>query len=242
MTGRNHLTGPPGRRRVRRYGLGAAAVAVLVVTGITSTRILSTGPPETSASRASAGSAAAAAFAQAVTVPAKSAAALLPPLPHGPEGPAHPAARIVAAALPVRLSIPSIGVNTGLESLQLLPDHTLAAPRHWAMAGWYSTGVRPGDAGPAIIAGHVDSVSGPAVFFRLRQLRPGAVVLVGESTGSTLRFVVDSATSYPKDHFPTEAVYGPTPLPELRLITCTGDFDFSAHSYRDNLVVSAHLS
>jgi Sortase domain len=242
MTGLHHLAGPPGRWRVRRYGVSAAVVAVLVVTMITSSRILSTGPSQSSVSRASAGSAAAAAFARAATVPAKSAAGLLPPLPHGPEGPAHPAARIVAAALPVRLSIPSIGVDTRLESLELLADHTLAAPRHWAVAGWYSAGVRPGDAGPAIIAGHVDSVSGPAVFFRLGQLRPGAVVLVRESTGSTLRFVVDSAASYPKDHFPTEAVYGPTPLPELRLITCTGDFDFSAHSYRDNLVVSAHLS
>ena len=76
----------------------------------------------------------------------------------------------------------------------------------------------------------------------LRDLHAGAVVLVRESTDATLRFIVDTSVTYPKDRFPTEAVYGPTPLPLLRLITCTGEFDFQARSYLDNLVVSAHLA
>lgn len=170
-------------------------------------------------------------------------AGVLPPLPHGPTGPAHPAPSAASAvALPERLSIPAIGVDSSLERLGLQPDHTLQPPAQWEEAGWYADGVRPGAPGPAVIAGHVDSVSGPAVFYRLRDLRPGALALVRLGDGRTLRFVVDTVHVYPKDRFPTAAVYGPTALPELRLITCTGDFDFRAHSYVDNLVVSAHLA
>jgi hypothetical protein len=234
-TGRDHVAPSSERRRVLRYGVGSA-VAILTLTTILLIQVLTTRPHPTVVS---------AKVAKATTLApalASPRARLLPPLPHGPEGPAHSAAPVVAAAPPVWLSIPSIGVDTGLETLALLPDRTLAAPSQWSMAGWYAAGVRPGDRGPAVIAGHVDSVSGPAVFYHLRQLRPGAEVLVREKTGTTLRFLVDTTASYPKERFPTRAVYGPTPLPELRLITCTGDFDFQAHSYRDNLVVSAHLT
>lgn len=164
-------------------------------------------------------------------------------LPNAPTGPAHPPpATPPRASPPVHLRIPAIGVDTELEALGLLPDGALEAPHEWGEAGWYADGVRPGDPGPAVIAGHVDSIHGPAVFYRLPALRQGAAVLVRRADGSTLRFVVDSARSYPKTAFPTAAVYGPTPLPELRLVTCTGEFDRAAHSYLDNLVVSAHLA
>jgi hypothetical protein len=166
----------------------------------------------------------------------------LPPLRHGPTGPAHAAPPAIArGALPTDLTIPAIGVSTPLEPLGLLPDHTLQSPSRWEEAGWYADGVRPGEPGPAIIVGHVDSVSGPAVFYRLRDLHSGAVALVGLRTGRTLTFVIDTVQVYPKNQFPSAAVYGPTALPELRLITCTGDFDWGARSYIDNLVVTAHL-
>lgn len=166
----------------------------------------------------------------------------LPPLPDGPIGPAHPVPPTSPrAAPPTHLTIPAIGVRTPLEPLGLLSDHTLQPPSQWDEAGWYADGVRPGDPGPAIVVGHVDSVSGPAVFYRLRDLRPGAVAMVRLRTGRTLTFVIDTVRVYPKDQFPSGAVYGPTPLPELRLITCTGDFDWHAHSYLDNLVVTGHL-
>lgn len=120
-------------------------------------------------------------------------------------------------------------------------DGSLQAPTRWGRAGWYADGVRPGDAGPAVIAGHVDSTAGPAVFFDLRELRPGAVVAVRDSTGEVRHFVVYRVRSYPKDDFPTAAVFGPTALPELRLITCTGEFDYATRNYLENLVVFAHL-
>lgn len=167
----------------------------------------------------------------------------LPRLPHGPTGPAHhPSPAPARAAPPVRLTIPAIGVDTALQPLHLLPDRTLQTPTRWNEAGWYAGGVRPGDAGPAVIAGHVDSVVGPAVFFRLRELRPNDRVMVRDRTGAVLSFVVDTVRTYPKDRFPTAAVYGPTPVPELRLVTCTGEFDYATRSYLDNLVVNAHLA
>jgi hypothetical protein len=178
----------------------------------------------------------------AVNTTARASKHLLPALPGGPQGPAHPPPRTTSAAVPVWLTIPSIGIDSPLEQLQLDADGSLAVPTQWGEAGWYAGGVRPGNPGPAVIAGHVDSINGPAVFYRLREVRAGAVVIVREATGGTLRFIVDTSVTYPKDRFPTEAVYGPTPLPELRLITCTGEFDFQARSYLDNLVVSAHLA
>jgi sortase (surface protein transpeptidase) len=144
-------------------------------------------------------------------------------------------------ALPVRLQIPEIGVSTPLVRLGRLPDGSIQVPRAWDRAGWYDEGPRPGQPGPAVILGHVDSKSGPAVFYRLRDLRPGDMVRVGLSDGRILVFQVQRVERYPKDKFPTEAVYFPTLNRELRLITCGGDFDYARHSYVDNIVVYATL-
>jgi sortase (surface protein transpeptidase) len=138
--------------------------------------------------------------------------------------------------------VPSIGIDSSLQALGLLPDGTLQPPSQWQQAGWYSRGTVPGRIGPAVIAGHVDSVSGPAVFFRLRDVAVGAGILIRRQDGRTLTFVVDDVREYPKDRFPTATVYGPTADAELRLITCTGEFDYRTRSYLDNLVVSAHLT
>jgi hypothetical protein len=143
---------------------------------------------------------------------------------------------------PVRLVIPAIGVATPLLRLGLEPDGSMAVPADFDRAGWFAEGPAPGQVGPAVLAGHVDSRTGPAVFYRLRELRPGQAVLVERADGTRLRFVVSEARSYPKAEFPTGAVFGPVGSPELRLITCAGDFDRARGSYRDNLVVFAHLA
>jgi LPXTG-site transpeptidase (sortase) family protein len=144
-------------------------------------------------------------------------------------------------ALPVRLQIPAIDVSTPLVKLGRLPDGSLEVPKAWDTAGWYDQGPRPGQPGPAVILGHVDSKSGPAVFYQLRALRPGDTVRVGLADGRMLTFRVQRLQRYPKDEFPTEAVYFPTLNRELRLITCGGDFDYARHSYVDNIVVYATL-
>lgn len=144
-------------------------------------------------------------------------------------------------APPARLQIPAIGVSTPLVRLGRLPDGSIEVPPAWNTAGWYDQGPRPGQPGPAVILGHVDSKTGPAVFYRLRDLRPGDVVRVGLTNGRTLIFRVQRTERYPKDKFPTEAVYFPTLDRELRLITCGGDFDYAKGSYVDNIVVYATL-
>jgi hypothetical protein len=144
-------------------------------------------------------------------------------------------------APPVRLWIPAIAVSTPLVRLGRLPDGSLEVPRDWDTAGWYDRGPRPGQPGPAVILGHVDSRAGPAVFFRLRELRPRDIVRVRLADRRILVFRVQRVRRYPKDEFPTEAVYFPTLGRELRLITCGGQFDYASRNYRDNIVVYATL-
>jgi sortase (surface protein transpeptidase) len=143
---------------------------------------------------------------------------------------------------PVRLSVPAIGVETPLLRLGLEPDRSMEVPADFDRAGWFAGGPAPGQAGPAVIAGHVDSKTGPAVFYRLRELRAGDHLQVTRADGTRLRFAVDATRSFPKAGFPTEAVFGPTPAAELRLVTCSGTFDRARGSYRDNLVVFARLA
>jgi len=148
------------------------------------------------------------------------------------------AAPVLTAGPPTEVRIARIGVDSSLETLGLSPTGELNPPQDFARAGWYAAGTAPGDVGPAVIAGHVDSRTGPAVFFRLRELRPGDLVEVARD-GHWLSFRVTATKEYPKNQFPDAAVYGPTPDPQLRLITCGGDFDRSRRSYYDNVVVYA---
>jgi hypothetical protein len=146
------------------------------------------------------------------------------------------------AAEPVRLRVPAIGVDSPLALLGVDPAGALVPPADPDQAGWFTGGPAPGDIGPAVIAGHVDSASRPAVFSRLPELAPGDEVLVDRADGTAARFTVTGVGRYPKSEFPTEAVYGPTPRAELRLVTCGGDFDRSRRSYTDNVVVTARLT
>lgn len=138
---------------------------------------------------------------------------------------------------PLRVRIPAIGVDAPLRRLGLNGDGTLEVPG-FEEAGWYSGGPRPGEPGPAVVAAHLDSTTGPAVFYRLGQVRPGDVVLVDYGDG-TATFAVQRSDRFAKLQFPTETVYGPTDGPELRLVTCDGDFDRRTRSYKDNLIVWA---
>lgn len=142
-------------------------------------------------------------------------------------------------APPVRLRIPAIDVRSRLVNLGREQNGRVEVPRQWQRAGWFALGPRPGQSGPAVILGHVDSRSGPAVFARLRELRTGDRVYVDRADGSTARFRVVGRMQTSKQRFPSEVVYAPTLEPSLRLITCTGTFDATAGSYRDNLVVLA---
>jgi hypothetical protein len=140
---------------------------------------------------------------------------------------------------PARIEIRAIGVRARLVPLGLNTDGTLQVPARFGDAGWWAGGPRPGERGPAVVAGHVDSRTGPAVFTRLSELRAGDSIAVVRRDGSRVRFVVRRSRRYPKARFPTARVYGPTRGPTLRLITCSGVFDRASGHYLDNTVVYA---
>jgi sortase (surface protein transpeptidase) len=153
--------------------------------------------------------------------------------------PAKPAATV--HLLPLSVRIPSVGVSSTLVPLGLNPDHTLQVPTDYSVAGWYIYRPVPGRRGPAVIAGHVDSVSGPGVFYRLKDVPIGAPIEVSRSDGSVAVFTVTAKEEDSKNAFPTERVYAPTPKAELRVITCGGAFDYSIRHYEDNIIVFAKL-
>jgi len=140
---------------------------------------------------------------------------------------------------PVRVEVPAIGAASDLVDLGIATDGTLEVPVDFDLAGWFTGGGRPGGRGPLVIAGHVDSQDGPAVFYRLRDLSPGDTVEVTSEDGTLTRYRVTDVQDHPKDAFPTAAVFGATAGDELRLVTCGGTFDRALRSYTDNLVVFA---
>jgi LPXTG-site transpeptidase (sortase) family protein len=213
-----HAGGParrPGLRSGRRTAALLLAVGVVVVGGGAAGLVLTRHPD----------------------VPSASALQVLP----APTGPIEAAAPQGAAqvAEPVSLVIPAIGVSTSLVHLGLTSKGALQVPKTTAVAGWYTGSPRPGAIGSAVIAGHIDSYLGPGVFYRLSQLQRGDRVYVRRSDGTLAVFKVTGVQMYPKDDFPTVSVYGATPTPELRLITCGGTFDYSTGSYLSNTVVYA---
>jgi hypothetical protein len=148
---------------------------------------------------------------------------------------------VATVAAPIRIKIPALGIESGLERVRRRPDGTIDVPNRWDRAAWYAEGPRPGQTGAAVVLGHVDSRKGPAVFYRLHTLRRGSSILVYRADNSSVRFVVDKVEQHDKDVFPTLDVYFPTLRPTLRLITCGGDYVRSAGGYRANVIVFASL-
>ncbi|MFE9253620.1 class F sortase [Streptomyces sp. NPDC006879] len=146
-------------------------------------------------------------------------------------------------AAPNRIRIPSIAVDAPLTGLGLQPDGRLQVPPTGRpeLAGWYREGTPPGARGTALIAGHVDHSGGPAVFYALGSVRPGALVEVVRTDGRTAVFTVDAVESFEATDFPDTRVYAPSSRPELRLITCGGSFSPRA-GYGGNIVAFAHLT
>ncbi|MET7322961.1 class F sortase [Streptomyces sp. NPDC005549] len=173
-----------------------------------------------------------------------------PPLPAHPgttASSAPPATGAADSALPrsrpVRLRIPEISVDAPFTDLAIGAKGQLQPPpaADTNLVGWYAKGASPGERGTAIIAGHVDTKTSAAVFARLDQLDKGDKFRVERTDGREATFVVDDLETFAKDEFPSERVYGDTDRPEVRLITCAGDYDHKVKDYTDNLVVFAHL-
>ncbi|MCM3517159.1 class F sortase [Nocardioides sp. P86] len=209
----------------------AAAVTLLVVAGVAALVAVRAGEGPQAASS------------PAAAAPSAAADPTAPTAPSGSSAPSSGASTIpvqgATAARPVEVRVPRLGIVSRLDDLAVLADGTLERPPRWQVAGWYAAGPRPGETGPAVIAGHVDSPTGPAVFTGLEALRPGDLVEVLGDDGTTTSFTVDRLATAPKDAFPTRAVYGQTPDAQLRLITCDGAYVADAGGYQDNLIVFA---
>jgi hypothetical protein len=149
---------------------------------------------------------------------------------------------VLPGSPPARLDIPRIGVHsTDIVSLGYQKDGSIEVPRNPASPGWFTPGPSPGQYGPAVIAGHVDSSTGPAVFYRLGELQPGDRITVTRDDGTDATFTVDRVKAVKKNAFPTREVYGATDRAELRLITCSGEYD-QQDGYLGNTIVFAHLT
>ncbi|WP_395293140.1 class F sortase [Kitasatospora hibisci] len=222
----------PGTSRLLRAGMGAAAAGLLLIYNS-----VDSGSPAEPASGQAAPPAASAG-------PTPGAAAPAPTAPAAPKAAAQGAAAPpLKRAAPTRLRIPQIGVDAPFTELTLDPAGQLNAPPpdDKNLVGWYRDGVTPGERGSAVVAGHVDTTKGPAVFLLLSLLLPGNKVEVQRADGTVAVFSVDSVETFSKSAFPDQKVYGKTPDAQLRLITCGGTYDRKRKDYLDNVVVFAHL-
>jgi hypothetical protein len=143
------------------------------------------------------------------------------------------------APRPVRVVIPAIGLSARVVPVGLDSAGQMRIPNP-TLVGWYRLGPAPGALGPAVLAGHVDTYHGPAVFYRLTGIRRGDKVRVIRADGSRFSFIISKITIVKKTAFPTKAVFDPTNNADIRLITCTGTFDTTTLSYLDSLIAWGH--
>ena len=211
------------RKRTGRWALGTALAAAV----------------------ACAGGASVAAFGVFDDTPAHAGATFIPPsiTTVAPRLASDPKARALARSAPVKIRIPGIGVNAPVMKVGRDADGTVQVPplAEHNLTGWYRYGPSPGQRGPAVILGHVDSATGISVFYYLKNMHAGDKVLVTLADGKVAAFAVDGLQRVAKDAFPTASVYGKAGYPSLRLITCGGPFDQATGHYVDNVIVYAHL-
>lgn len=142
----------------------------------------------------------------------------------------------------MRLRIPAISLDTGVIKTGIMADGSIQPPNRFDVAAWYDHSPTPGDIGPSVIVGHVDSRQGTAVFWRLRQLKAGQTIVVDRDDGKTATFKITEVAQYHKNSFPSQSVYGKVSYAGIRLITCGGTFNSQTRQYSDNIVVYGILS
>lgn len=142
---------------------------------------------------------------------------------------------------PTKITIDSVGISAPIISVGKLKDKTMETPYSRTNTGWYKYSPTPGEKGPSVIVGHVDWIDGPAVFYNLKSVKKGAKVVVTRKDGKKAVFKTYKTEQYSQNKFPTKKVYGNTDESELRLITCSGEFDRTTYTYNKNIVVYAKL-
>jgi LPXTG-site transpeptidase (sortase) family protein len=143
--------------------------------------------------------------------------------------------------IPTTLKIPKIHVDAPVEVVGLTKSGAMDAPKAWENVGWYGLGPRPGEQGNSVVAGHLDSDTGLAVFWQLRDLKPGDTIEVTDDAGKTFTFRVTHSQKYEEGNVPMQEIFGPTTGTHLNLITCGGKWDAKAQKYISRLVVFTEL-
>lgn len=143
--------------------------------------------------------------------------------------------------IPVQLLIPAIHVDAPVEQVGLTKDGNMDVPQKWEDTGWYSGGPRPGSAGNAVIAGHLDSETAEAVFWHLKKLKPGDMVQVKDDKNQTWNFRVTETKVYKDNAAPLDRIFGPTTNKNLNLVTCGGTWSKNLQQYDERLAVYTEL-
>ncbi|MEV5878199.1 class F sortase [Streptomyces sp. NPDC052101] len=159
------------------------------------------------------------------------------------EPPPGPPPAPLPRSRPTSFRIPSLGVEAPIAALGLDGERQLETPPvgEPKLVGWYQRGPTPGESGTAIAVGHRDTLTGPAVFAALAQIKPCKLIEVGRADGRTAVYTVDRMKVYDKASFPDKEVYGRVQRPELRVLTCGGLYSRRT-GYTSNVVVFAHLT
>lgn len=170
-------------------------------------------------------------------------------LPAAPASPAPSASgstgpRELPPSYPERISIKSIAVDAPFTPLSIGSSGQLEAPPadDANLVGWFKNGATPGERGTSVVAGHVDTKTGPAVFLLLSTLKAGNTVDITREDGAVATFKIDSVETFSKADFPSKRVYADNGTAQLRLITCGGVYDKAKKDYEDNVVAFAHLA
>lgn len=143
--------------------------------------------------------------------------------------------------IPVRLKIPSIGVDAYVEKVGQTKDGAMDTPKNIFDVGWYELGAKPGQIGSAVIAGHLDGPHTAAVFWDLSKVKPGQKIYVVDDQGKELTFEVQELQVYPYDQAPLDKIFVDADDIRLNLITCNGTFDQRSLNYNNRLVVYTKL-
>jgi LPXTG-site transpeptidase (sortase) family protein len=147
----------------------------------------------------------------------------------------------ITGITPQSIEIPAIGVKAEIENVGRIENGQMGVPEGMDTVGWFEPGPLPGERGNAVMAGHVDSKTGPAVFYKLDQLKKGDEIIVKSADGESKTFVVTGMESYPRKDAPVEDIFDFSYSSNLNLITCTGDFDRQAKTHEERLVVYTSL-
>ncbi|WP_084243826.1 class F sortase [Planomicrobium okeanokoites] len=147
----------------------------------------------------------------------------------------------IQGMVPARVAIPSIGVDAAIEATGILENGEMGVPEDINQVGWFEPGFKVGAKGHAVLAGHVDSYTGPAIFYHLKKVEAGEKVIVTDKDGREMVYEIQEKTSYVTDEAPIEEIFGPSDSRMINLITCTGTFNRDTGSHEERLVVTAKL-